>query len=136
MPKILTPATETSTVTITEGDSLQLSCQAWGWPVPTLLWQRKDTVLGIPQAEVNIKNYLSQPTGLFQTTLYVSNLTISNMNQSDQMNYTCTAYNQFGTPILTYQQNVTVYVRVKGMFFYCILTVYITCSMLPVYVYL
>ena len=78
--------------TVLEGNNLQLTCEASGKPVPSIIWTKE------------------KPGNQGSTSVVQEGkvLTITNINRTDAENYTCTAYNDFGKP-----ENQTVYVNVN-----------------------
>ena len=75
---------------VLEGNNLQLTCEVSGRPEPNITWTKEK-----PGNQGN--------TVVAQGKV----LPIPNINRTDARNYTCTAYNGFGTP-----DNQTVYVNV------------------------
>ena len=64
-PFVHTP--ETSTVTLTEGDTLELVCTGWGWPVPYVMWireDRSDHVYGVSEFGVTLRDASDVVTSL------------------------------------------------------------------------
>jgi len=94
-------------VTLTEGDEVELACTGWGWPVPRVIWTRADGsrhVYRTGDVGVTLRDAVTS----FNVTLRGSVLHIQNVNRSDQLNYVCTIANSLG------HSNVTIFLRVKG----------------------
>ena len=99
---------DSKTVSLTEGDALELDCTGWGWPVPHVIWTREDYfshVYGVDDFGVTLRDV----TTSYNVTLRRAVLHIQNLNRSDQLNYLCTVANNFG------HSNLTIFVRVKGI---------------------
>lgn len=93
-------------MTLNEGDSLDLVCTGWGWPVPSIQWTREDRtdrVYTTGDAGVTLRDVMTS----HNVTLRSAGLNIQNVNRTDQLNYLCTVANNFG------YTNITIFVRVK-----------------------
>lgn len=90
---------------LTEGDTLTLTCQTWGWPVPRCVWFRgSDALVAGGDSKVTFKDVVSSVTNL---TIANAQLIIASMKRSGQMDYTCSAINDVATT------NTSAYIRVK-----------------------
>ena len=90
--------------TVLEGNNLQLSCEALGRPEPNITW--------IKQKPGNQENTVVVQEGKV--------LTITNINRTDAVEFTCTAFNGFGKPeYQTVYVNVTCeYAWMHGQYFF------------------
>ena len=77
------------------GEDLVVSCTAEGRPTPGILWRKNNTVLNSSQSE-NI---------LILSSNGRSELTITNVTNSDSGEYSCTAVNPFGNDTHFFQVN-------------------------------
>ena len=77
------------------GEDLVVSCTADGRPTPDILWKRNNTVLNSSQSE----NILILPSN------GRSELSITNITNSESGDYSCTAFNPVGTDTRFFQVN-------------------------------
>ena len=98
---------DSNSVSLTEGDDVELECTGWGWPVPHVVWTREDRLERIYAAD-DIGVSLRDVVTSYNATLRSAALYIEKLNRSDQLTYVCTVANTFG------YTNLTIFVRVKG----------------------
>jgi len=99
--------TDSRSVTLTEGDDVQLQCTGWGWPVPHVTWTRQgdsSRVYGLNEFGVTLGDVVTS----HNVTLRHASLSIKNVNRTDQLDYVCTVANSLG------YNNRTIFLRVKG----------------------
>ena len=82
-----------SNVTVREGNSVTLSCEAIGYPPPTVVWSRPNGVLS---SRVSVSDSVSVPTGNGNVTSVSVNLTVTNILIADGGDYMCFANNIIG----------------------------------------
>ena len=92
-PNIRAPLENTTTV-ITEGDTTTITCEAVGYPPPTIEWDRTNGALS---ARVSVSDSVSAPTGNGNVTSVSENLTLTNGNREDTGLYECSASNSVGS---------------------------------------
>ncbi|XP_065913065.1 hemicentin-1-like isoform X2 [Dysidea avara] len=92
-PSIRTPSENTTTV-ITEGDTTTITCEAIGYPPPTIEWSRTSGTLS---GRVSVSDSVSVPTGNGNVTSVSVNLTMTNANREDTGLYECSASNSIGS---------------------------------------
>ena len=80
--------------TVIEGSTAFLTCEAVGYPVPTIVWSRFDGALS---NQVSVSDIISVPTGNGNVTRVSVNLTITSAYREDTGVYTCSANNSFGS---------------------------------------
>ena len=87
-------------VTAREGSTTTVTCEALGYPPPTVTWSRTN---GILSDRVSVSDSVSVPTGYGNVTRVSVNLTITNLFREDGGDYTCSANNSIGsdTKIIT-----------------------------------
>ena len=92
-------------VTVTCGDTLEIECLGWGWPIPVTTWKRQTLLLNeyVPEVE------LFDVTSVTGRTYPRAGLRIKRVNSSEQSEYMCLMSNELGVA------NTTIYVRVKGI---------------------
>ena len=83
-------ATVCSNVIIQEGNTKTVTCEALGYPPPTIVWNRID---GNLSDRVSVSDSVSVPTGYGNVTRVSVNLTITNAYREDTGVYTCSANN-------------------------------------------
>ena len=79
---------------IIEGDTTTITCEAVGYPPPTVVWNRID---GDLSDRVSVSDSVSVPTGYGNVTRVSVNLTITNAYREDTGVYTCSANNSIGS---------------------------------------
>ena len=91
---------------VREGNTTTITCEAFGYPPPTVVWNRID---GILSDRVSVSDSVSVPTGYGNVTRVSVNLTITNASREDTEAYTCSANNSIGSD----SSNVTITVQCK-----------------------
>ena len=86
--------TENTTTIITEGNEVMITCEAFGYPPPTVVWNRINEILS---DRVSVSDSVSVPTGYGDVTSVSVNLTITNASREDTGVYTCSANNTVGS---------------------------------------
>ena len=79
---------------ITEGDTATITCEAFGYPPPTIVWNRTN---GNLSDRVSVIDTVSVPSGNGNVTIVSVNLTITNASREDTGVYTCSANNSIGS---------------------------------------
>ena len=79
---------------VKEGDTTTITCEASGYPPPTIVWNRID---GNLSDRVSVSDSVSVPTGNGNVTRVSVNLTITNAYREDTGVYTCSANNSIGS---------------------------------------
>ena len=79
---------------ITEGDTSTITCEALGYPPPTIVWNRID---GNLSDRASVSDSVSVPTGYGNVTRVSVNLTITNAYREDTGVYICSANNNIGS---------------------------------------
>ena len=79
---------------VREGDTTTITCEAFGYPPPTVVWDRID---GNLSDRVSVSDSDSVPTGNGNVTRVSVNLTITNAYREDTGVYTCSANNSIGS---------------------------------------
>ena len=96
---------------VREGNTTTITCEAFGYPPPTVVWNR---INGILSDRVSVSDSVSVPTGYGNVTRVSVNLTITNASREDTGVYTCSANNNIGSD----SSNVSITVQCKSL---CIL---------------
>ena len=103
---------------VREGNTTTITCEAFGYPPPTVVWSR---INGALSDRVSVSDSVNVPTGNGNVTRVSINLTIANASREDTGVYTCTANNSIGSN--TSDARITVqckfmhsYIRI----FYCL----------------
>ena len=91
---------------VVEGNTTTITCEAFGYPPPTVVWNR---INGILSDRVSVSDSVSVPTGYGNVTRVSVNLTISNTSREDTGVHTCSANNSIGSD----SSNVTITVQCK-----------------------
>ena len=91
---------------VREGNITTIACEAFGYPLPTVVWNR---VNGILSDRVSVSDSVSVPTGYGNVTRVSVNLTITNASREDTGVYTCSANNSIGSD----SSNVSITVQCK-----------------------
>ena len=79
---------------ITEGDTTIITCEAIGYPPPTVVWSRTSGTLS---DRVLLSDSVSVPTGNGNVTSVSVNLTLTNANREDTGLYECSSSNSVGS---------------------------------------
>ena len=79
---------------IRERSSGTITCEAVGYPPPTVVWNRID---GAFSDRVSMSDSVSVPTGNGNEISVSINLTITNISREDRGEYTCFANNSIGS---------------------------------------
>jgi len=92
---------------LVEGESLQLECRTWGYPLPQVKWTRlsrwdSSSVDIVSGGRITLDNIDS---------VVNARLTISDMSINDYGTYTCVAHNGIGNQ----SDSEAILVRVKGI---------------------
>ena len=93
-------------VIIQEGNTTTITCEASGYPPPTVIWNR---INGILSDRVSVSDSVSVPTGYGNVTRVSVNLTITNGSREDTGVYTCSTNNSIGSD----SSNVSITVQCK-----------------------
>ena len=93
---------------VREGDTTTITCEALGYPSPTIVWNRID---GNLSDRVSLSDSVSVPTGYGNVTRVSVNLTITNAYREDTGVYRCSANNSIGSD----KRNVNITVQCKFM---------------------
>ena len=88
-------------VNLIEGDTLTLKCKPWGWPVPTMEWQRESGPLNFSDPRITV---LAD-----NNTLQIESLALD-----DRDNYLCVMTSHINDTTVLEDSKSTL-VRVKGM---------------------
>ena len=83
-----------SDLTTQEGNTNTITCEAFGYPPPTVVWNR---INGILSDRVSVSDIVNVPTGYGNVTRVSVNLTITNASREDTGMYTCSANNSIGS---------------------------------------
>jgi len=97
---------ENTTTVITEGDTTTITCEAVGYPPPTIVWSR---TIGTLSDRVSVSNSVGVPTESGNVTSVSVNLTLTNANRGDTGLYECSASNSVGSD----NRNTSVTVQCK-----------------------
>jgi len=93
-------------VSIVEGNIFIITCEAVGYPPPTVVWSRTNGVLS---DGASVSSSVSALTGNGNVTRVSVNLTITNAYREDTGLYSCTANNFIGGD----NRNVSITVQCK-----------------------
>ena len=91
---------------VREGNATTITCEAFGYPPPTVVWNR---INGILSDRVSVSDSVSVPTRYGNVTRVSVNLTIINASREDTGVYTCSANNSIGSD----SSNVSITVQCK-----------------------
>ena len=91
---------------VREGNTTTITCEAFGYPPPTVVWNR---INGILSDRVSVSDSVSVPTGYGNVTRVSVKLTITNAFREDTGVYTCSANNSIGSE----SSNVSITVQCK-----------------------
>ena len=98
--------TTISPLIIREGNTTTITCEAFGYPPPTVVWNR---INGILSDRVSVSDSVSVLTVYGNVTRVSVNLTITNASREDTGVYTCSANNSIGSG----NSNVSIIVQCK-----------------------
>ncbi|XP_065884496.1 uncharacterized protein [Dysidea avara] len=90
VPPIITGPLENTIINTTEEDTITITCEALGYPPPTIVWSKTNGALNEP---VPMSGSVSVPTGNGNVTSVSANFTMTNANREDTGSYKCTASN-------------------------------------------
>ena len=90
-----------TTVVINENNTTEITCEAIGYPPPTIVWNRTNGTLS---DRVSVSDSVSTGNGTVSV-----NLTITNASREDTGVYTCFANNSVGSD----KRNVNIAVQCK-----------------------
>ena len=76
-----------------EGNTTTITCEALGYPQPTVVWSRTNGTL---DDRVSVSDSVSVPTEYGNITRASVNLTITNASREDTGVYTCSTNNNVG----------------------------------------
>ena len=79
---------------VREGNTTTITCEALGYPSPTIVWSRTNGTLS---NRVSVSDSVSVPTGYGNVTRVSVNLTITNASREDTGVYMCSANNSVGS---------------------------------------
>ena len=91
---------------IFERNGATITCEALGYPPPTIVWSRFD---GNLSDRVLVSDSVSVPTGYGNVTRVSVNLTITNASREDTGEYMCSANNSIGSE----ERDVSITVQCK-----------------------
>ena len=94
---------------IGEGDTTAITCEALGYPPPTVEWNRID---GFLSYRVSLNDSVSVLTGNGNVTRVSVNLTITNAYREDSGVYACSASNSIGSD----DRIISITIQCKFMF--------------------
>ena len=83
-----------SNVIVRESNTVTITCEAIGYPPPTIVWSRSNGALS---DRVSVNNSVSAPTGNGNVTRVSVNLTITNISREDRGDYICFTNNSIGS---------------------------------------
>ena len=96
----------TDLIVTTEGGYIVITCEAFGYPPPTIVWSKTDGALS---DRMVVDDSVTIPTGNGNVSSVGVNLTLTNANREDTGSYQCTASNSNGNDT----QNVSIIVQCK-----------------------
>ena len=88
-----------------------ITCEAFGYPPPTVRWER---INGTLSDRVSLSDSVSVPTGYGNVTRVNVNLTIANASREDTGVYVCSASNSVGNDII----NISITVQCKFVYLF------------------
>ena len=99
-----------------ERNTTTITCEAFGYPPPTVQWDRIDGTLS---DRVSVSDSVSVPTGYGNVTRVSVNLTITNASREDTGVYVCSTNNSVGNDIIntsiTVQCKFVIYLSLETM---------------------
>ena len=93
VPSIVTNPMENTAIVITEGNNTTITCEALGYPPPTIVWSKTNGPLS---DRVSVSDSVSFPTGNGNVERVSVSLTLTNADREDAGLYQCTASNSNG----------------------------------------
>ena len=102
----MTTVSPLNNTTVREGNTSTITCEALGYPPPTIVWSRTSGTLS---DRVSVSDSISVPTGYGNVTRVSVNLTIVNASREDTGVYICSANNSVGSN----NRNVNITVQCK-----------------------
>ena len=96
---------------IIEGNTTTITCVAFGYPSPIIVWSKIDGVLN---DRISVSDSISLPTGYGNVTRVSVNLTITNASREDTGVYICSANNIVGSD----NNNASITVQCKFVYTY------------------
>lgn len=96
-------------MSLVEGENLELTCVGWGYPMPTIKWKRVSMDKVESELSSSDRITLADHDGLHNASL-----TITNLRLDDYASYTCVAENGYVYVNSTYNY-ATILIRVKGL---------------------
>ena len=99
-------------ITVREGNTTTITCEAFGYPPPTVVRIRSNANLS---DRVSVSDSVSAPTRYGNVTRVNVNLTITNASREDTGHYKCSANNSIGSD----NKNVTITVQCKLILLLC-----------------
>jgi len=88
-------------VNLVEGDTLELHCEPWGWPKPTVSWRRESDPVNMSDPRITVGN---------------ESLVMESLTLDDRANYYCVVTSYFNDTEHEVQRGTLV--RVKGWFIF------------------
>ena len=79
---------------VREGNTTTITCEVFGYPPPTVVWNRTNRILS---DRVSVSDSVSVPTGYGNVTRVSVNLRITNAYREDTGDYTCSANNSISS---------------------------------------
>ena len=95
-------------VIVGERNITTITCEAIGYPPPTIVWSRSNGALS---DRVSVSDSVSVPTGNGNVTRVSVNLMIPNASREDTGVYTCSANNSIGSD----NRNIIITVQCKAV---------------------
>ena len=102
----MTTVSPLNNATVREGNTNTITCEALGYPPPTIVWSRTNGTLS---DRVSVSDSVSVPTGYGNATRVSVNLTITNASREDTGVYMCSASNSIGSD----DSNISITVQCK-----------------------
>ena len=108
-----------------ERNTTTITCEAFGYPPPTIWWDRIDGTLS---DRVSVSDSVSVPTGYGNITRVSVNLTITDASREDTGVYVCSANNSVGNDII----NISITVQCKFVIYLFHLSLETMCKILAI----